>query len=82
MPSVGSGLAVHLTVVEGLVFGDIQRVCLAIKFLEEAAVVSGVARATGLLDLEKEDVAIAVGKPAFDPLRVATGFTFEPELLS
>ena len=55
---------------------------LSIKFLEEAAVVSGVTRASDLLDLEQEHVAVAICKPAFDLLGMAAGFPLEPKLFS
>lgn len=74
--------AIDLGLVECFPFDDCQGVGLSIKFLEEAAVVSGVACSPGLLDLEEEDVAIAVGEPAFDLLGVAARFALEPELFS
>jgi hypothetical protein len=75
-------LVIDLGLVEYFPFDDWQDVGLSIKFLEEAAVVSGVACSPGLLDLEEEDVAIAVGEPAFDLLGVAARFALEPELFS
>lgn len=73
-------VSVDLAIVERFAFVDSQSIRLAVKFLKETAVVSGVAGAAGLLDLEEENVAVAVRKPAFDLLRVAAGFAFEPQL--
>lgn len=75
-------LAVDLAIVERLAFADSYSIRLAVEFLKETAVVSGVAGAAGLLDLEEENVAVAVRKPALDLLRVAAGFALEPQLFS
>ena len=75
-------LAVDLAIVERLAFADSHSIRLAVEFLKETAVVSGVAGAAGLLDLEEENVAVAVRKPALDLLRVAAGFALEPQLFS
>jgi predicted regulator of Ras-like GTPase activity (Roadblock/LC7/MglB family) len=77
-----SGFLVNLAVVEGLLFEDLECIGLAVELLEEAAVVSGVAGAAGLLDFEEEHVTVAVGEPAFDLLGMAAGFAFAPELPS
>ncbi len=75
-------LFVGLFVVENLALGYVERFGVAIVFLIEAALVTSVAGAADLFDLEKEHILIAVGIPAFDFLGVAAGFAFEPELLT
>lgn len=67
---------------EGLGFLDRQGLGLAVEFLEETALVSRMACADGLLDLEKQDIAVAVDIPAHYALQVAAGFSLEPELLA
>ena len=53
-----------------------------VVLLEEAALIAGVACAAGLLDLEEQDVLVAVGVPAFDFLGVSAGFALEPEFFA
>ena len=48
--------------------------------MEEAAFVACVAGTGFLLDLEEENILVAVHEPADDALGVAAGLTFEPEL--
>jgi len=68
--------------VENLFFGDRQRQSLPVHLLEETALVTGVASPSGLLDLEKKHVFVAIDIPAFDFLSVAAGFSLEPELVA
>jgi len=73
---------VGLFVVENFALGDGERMSAAIVLLKKAALVAGVAGSADLFNLEKKDVLVAVGVPAFHFLGVAAGFAFEPELLA
>ena len=48
--------------------------------LEEATAVARVAGPARLLDLEKQRVAVAIGEPPQDALRIAAALAFEPQL--
>src|SRR4029077_2742331 len=73
---------INLRFVECFRLDDCQGSGVSIKLLKEAAVVSRVAGSAGLLDLEEQYVAIAVGKPALNLLGMAAGLALEPELFS
>lgn len=69
---------IHLAVVEHFFLSDGQGLGRAIHFLEEAAFVARVAGTSFLLDLEEEDIFVAVDEPANDTLGVAAGLAFKP----
>ena len=68
--------------IEELLFADFERCAVAVEFLEEAALVAGMAGAAGLLDFEEQRIGVAIGGPANDLLRVAAGLAFEPVLFA
>jgi len=51
-------------------------------FAEEAAVKAFMAGGAGLLDLDEQNILIAIDGDGFDGLDVPAGFAFEPELIS
>jgi len=71
---------IHLAVVEHFFLLDGQGLGGEIHFLEEAAFVARVAGTSFLLDLEEEDILVAVHEPADNALGVTAGLAFEPEL--
>ena len=61
---------------------DFEEVTVAIDLLEKAGLVAGMAGAAGLFHFKKERVHVTISVEFDYFLRVAAGFSLEPELLA
>lgn len=82
MPLRRLGAWVRLAGIKNLWLQDRLRLSVKIEFPKETAAVPGVAGASLLFDFKQESIAVAVGKPANEPLRVAARLSLHPEFLT
>jgi hypothetical protein len=75
----GGVFLVDVLVVKELWLLNRQGPGVVVQFLKETTLVARVTGSGGLLDLEEEDVSVAVDEPSKNALGVPAGLTFEPE---